>query len=231
MKILKSFQFIVILAVSYLMAFSSCKKNSDSTPPPSGGTLGMHLHTNVDTSEVNNYGDTFLIKKCDTCSANTRRIVVTKAQMYISGIQLVKSDGSTAAATGTVLQMQDMEAYTVGAVASGNYVSIKFNAAIDDFEGSIDTSASGSSGNLVPFKFKFGTSGRTVSMGNHQTQFNSVIGISPNSIGYVHMMVDYAKLFTGIQLKDSARINITNPSDANAAAIADNIHLMFEYEE
>ena len=57
--------------------------------------------------------------------------------------------------------------------------------------------------------------------------------VSPNQGQYVHMIIDYNKLFNGIQLNVNNNL-IINTTTANAgtlgASIANNIPLMFHYE-
>ncbi len=261
MKTKKYSQKIILAFIALaLLIFNSCKKDKDETVSPvteSNGTLFFHFHTNVDTSEVEGYGDTCVL-------SDNRNITVSKAQLYISGIQLVKLDGSTIDVSGVIqLIKQEEEAYTIGGVPAGNYKSVKFNVglspstnasipAVDDstlnqpsmwfdssaqpsgfvfvnFQGTIDTATTPSSSNtLYPFNYKIGTNVnfKTVTMPDEN------FTVTPNQAQYVHMLIDYSRLFMGVQLNSNLDVSTTL---ANATAlgtqISNNIAGMFSYDE
>ena len=104
----------------------------------------------------------------------------------------------------------------------GGYVFI-------NFQGNIDTTRSATGNNLVPFAYKIGTNANkcTVTM---PAQAFTVIGTQTQ---LVHLLIDYNKLFTGIDLTNPANLTLTT-SAANSSALgkqlAKNIPLMFSYE-
>ncbi len=254
----------IIIACFITAAFftlNSCKKDTPAvvTPPLANGTLLFHLHTDVDTAEVPDYVTVNVM-------SSHRKILVTKAQLYISGIQLVKMDGSTYDVPGVIiLKKQQEEVCTVGSVPAGNYKSVKFNvglstavnsavpAAADstlnqpamwfggtaqpsgfvfvNFQGTIDTTtaANGSISQMQPFSYKIGTNTNLKNVAMPVQNYT----VSPNQVQYVHMIIDYNKLFNGIQLNVNSNL-IMNTTTANAGTlgtmIANNIPLMFSYE-
>ena len=258
-KIMKKVKLVFALFVSVAMlitSFYSCKKTPAPTPTPLG-TLMFYLHTNVDTNEVTTLGVPYIMNK------GARKISVNVAQLYISGIQLTKSDSSTFNFPHTIiLQKQQTKRYTIGKIPLGNYVSVKFNVGLNptvnasnpaaadstlnqpamwfsttaqpstyvfvNFQGTIDTSAT-ANGDMQPFSYKIGLDSnlRTISMPIQNCSFFE------NQVQYIHMVVDYNKLFHGIQLNVNSNL-FMNTTGANSTAlgsqIANNIPLMFRYE-
>jgi hypothetical protein len=262
MKTKKYIQIAIIGFVTITgLTFNSCKKDKDPAPAPpvANGTLFFHIHTNVDTAEVENY-DSLNITSIG------RKITVHKAQLYISGIQLIKLDGSTYDVPGAIaLIKQGTEVYMVGNVPSGNYRSVKFNvglsaatnastpAAADstlnqpamwfgataqpsgfvflNFQGTIDTTtaANGSIAQMQPFSYKIGTNTNLKSV----TMPDKNYTVSPNQAQYIHMVIDYNMLLMGIPLNVNPNLNMSTTA-ANATALGtqltNNIPMMFMYE-
>lgn len=74
--------------LAFVTIFSSCKKDKELEPPVStNGTLVFHLHTMLDEAEVEAYGDTIMLD-------NGRKVSLSIAQLYISNIKLIKTDGT-----------------------------------------------------------------------------------------------------------------------------------------
>ncbi|MBI4945632.1 MAG: hypothetical protein HY840_04435 [Bacteroidetes bacterium] len=115
---------LVVLICSAGLYLNSCKKKEEApVPTPANGELMMHLHTMSDMNEVM-YDSLYVMM-------DGRKIIVTKAQLYISGIQLIKTDGSTYDVSGMIIfKKQEIEPYMLGSVPSGNYQSIKFNVGL-----------------------------------------------------------------------------------------------------
>jgi hypothetical protein len=100
---------ISIIATLDLLAlgFSTCKHSSDSTPAPTkDAVFAFHLHTNVDTAEVDAYGDTLDI-------STGGHVIVSRAALYISNVKLVKTDGSLVPVEGTILTKAGKELYVL----------------------------------------------------------------------------------------------------------------------
>lgn len=110
----------------FAMIFSSCVKTKledKSTPVPTG-TLFFHLHSNIENNEIEDYDSVY------TTLAG-RKISISMAQLYLSGFQLVKPDGSTVNVADTVLlKTLETETYTVGKVPVGNYKALRFKVGL-----------------------------------------------------------------------------------------------------
>ena len=253
---------IKITAIIFTLLFliNACKKSTDSPPATTQsttGTLYFHLHTNVDSNEVDAYGAVYIL-------TGGRKISVNKAQLYISNIQLIRADGSVYPVPNTILlKVQETEPYLVGNVPAGNYSSVRFTVGLDsvtnlktpavsdsalnnssmwfgataqpegyvfvNFQGTIDTTASANGTNLLPFMYMIGTNAnrRQVTMPNQN------FTVTTGQAQYVHMIIDYNKLFTGVNLSNSNNLMIMSPtanSSAVATTISNNIPSMFYYE-
>ncbi len=97
-----------------------------------------------------------------------------------------------------------------------------------NFSGNIDTTAS-KTGALVPFEYKIGTDAHLVQVEMPQQNFSLLKDV----VGYVHMKIDYARLFEGIDLSNNENLNVNTTSD-NAKQVVQtikkNIPNMFIYE-
>ena len=78
---MKNNYILVILAFALFINFG-CSNRKDIAPEVTG-QLYFHLHTNIDTSEVQGYDSI-------TTSSTGRKISLSLAQLYISNIKLVK---------------------------------------------------------------------------------------------------------------------------------------------
>ena len=253
---------IISLTAISMLTFNSCKKKEDDTTvaTPANGTIAFHLHTMVDTAEVNVLDSVYVMNF-------GRKIKVHFAQLYLSKIQLIKLDGSTVDVPGViVLKKQQIEPYILGSVASGNYRSVRFNVGLTasenastplasdstlntlpmwfgataqpsgfvfiNFQGSIDTTtlANGSIAQMQPFSIKIGTNANLINTQLPDKNFT----VSPNQTQYVHLMIDYDMLFMGINLHNSSNLTM-NTISANAtplgAQLTNNVSMMFMYEQ
>jgi hypothetical protein len=237
----KSIQFCLIITAFVISV--SCNKSVDPQPAVVNGTLLLHLHTNVDTAEVDLYGSVLTM-------TGGRRISVDSAQLYISHIQLVKSDNSIYDVPNTIiLQVQNQETYTVGDVPAGNYKSIKFYVGLDpatnqkvpsgsdilnspgmwfgstaqpagyvfiNFKGTIDTTSAGTGAlsDMRPFNYKIGTNANYVQV----TMPDQAYTVVPGQSQIIHIITDYNKLFTSIPLPLSIgnRTVITPADNSNS---------------
>jgi hypothetical protein len=258
MKYFKSTTIVFAL----LSIIFSCKKSADTTPAnttlaPTTGTLYFHLHTDVDTNEVANYGDIYVL-------TGGRKISVSKAQLYISNIQLVRADSSVYTVPNTVLlKVQEIEPYLVGNVPAGNYVTVRFTVGLDsstnakvptssdttfnnssmwfggsaqpsgyvfvNFQGTIDTTLAGNSNKLIPFMYMIGTTANKRLVTMPYQGFT----ITSGQAQYIHMIIDYNKLLTGVNLSNGNNLMVMSPTGNNstiATTISNNIPTIFQYE-
>ncbi len=106
------------------LTLNSCHSPVNQPTPAANGTLEFHIHTNVGANEVEGLNEVYQL-------VDGRKISVSKAQLYISGIQLVKADGTFYDVEGEiVLAQQGIEEYTVGSVPAGNYKGVRFNVGL-----------------------------------------------------------------------------------------------------
>jgi len=129
---MKSFKSTTILLLLVIF-ISSCTQKKDSQivlQTLSYGTLLFHLHTNIDSTEVL-YGDTSL-------DASGRKLILSVAQFYISGITAQKTDGSKVNFPGVyLLKKLETEPYIIGNVPVGEYKSVSFDVGLDSLVNSI----------------------------------------------------------------------------------------------
>jgi len=260
---MKSIKYLALAGITLLGASCHDKNNNNNTVTPAADSSNvyLHLHTNLDSNEAD-YGAVYT-------TAEGRKLSIDKAQLYLSNIELVKSDGSLLTIPGKViLKVVETEIYFVAKVPVGNYKSINFHVGLDavtnkvtptsanaelnhsdmwfgaaaqpggyiflNFQGKIDTTtkANGTVAQMQPFMYMIGTDARytEVKMPDHPTVYNVTKGTDQ----YIHITVDYYKLFSGIQLNNSGNLMIMSTADnagSLAAKVAGNIPSMFDYEE
>jgi len=242
-----------------LLANSSCKQPSPApTPTVQYGTMLFHLHTYIDTNEVDPAAGSTPYKTHDG-----RLISLTTARVYLSNIKVIKADGSTLAITDTVLlKYIQNETYTVANIPAGNYNSVTFDVGIDSPKNHTNPSMYHAPNPLAAQTppMWFGNTGEgyiflnvtgtidtsSAKNGTKMCPFSYQIGsdalintialpkqpftITANAPTEVHIVVDYGAMFNGI---DAKKINkcatFDNPS--NAALIAKNIQTMVRYEQ
>ena len=261
---MKTYKLITFISAVLLVLIFACKKSADTTPAttnnnqtPTTGSLYFHLHTDLDTNEVGSYGTVYVV-------TGGRKISVSKAQMYISNIQLVRADSSIYNVPNTILlKVQEIEPCFVGNVPPGTYTSVRFTVGLDsttnlktptaadtalnnsgmwfntpvqpdgyifvNFQGTIDTTVNANGNNLIPFMYMIGTTAnkRQVSM-----PYQSFV-VTAGQTQYVHMIIDYNKLFTGVNLLNGNNLMIMTASGNSsnvAKTISNNIPSMFHYE-
>ncbi len=259
-NISKTIFFVIFLA--FFISIFSCKKDSSTTTTTAAtpnGTLILHLHTNVDTTEVDNYDSVYTL-------SSGRKISVHLAQMFISHVQAVKLDGSVVDFSGfSFLKVMENEAYVIGNIPVGNYKSVNFSVGLDaatnaaspttgsifntpamwfnstysssdgyvfvNFQGKIDTTtnANGSVANMQPFTYKIGTNAHLTNINMPEQDYT----VTANTPQYVHIIIDYSKLLTGVQLNQNANLSVANAA-ANSSTVANkissNIASLFHYE-
>src|ERR1700751_4731758 len=104
------------LGIAVLFFFSCKKKDSvTSTPPTPMGTIALHLHTNIDTTEADSG-----VVVIDHVSGKKFKLNI--AQFYVSGIVAYKTDGTAEPVSNTyILKNINQEEYIIGQVPAGNY--------------------------------------------------------------------------------------------------------------
>ncbi len=259
----KNIKNIFAITIVLTLALTSCKKKETTPEPtpepaPANGSVYLHLHTNADTNEVDTYNQVYVM-------TGGRKISVSIAQLYISSIQLVKSDGTTFDIASNIAKTMQVEQYSLGSVPAGNYKSIRFNVGLSastnsstpsvsdstlnkanmwfgttaqplgyvfmNFQGKIDTTTAGNGTvlQMQPFTYRIGTNARLKSVSMSDQNYTVV----SNQAQYIHLTIDYNKLFSGVTLHTASNLSVATTID-NAGAlstqITNNIPLMFSYE-
>ncbi len=177
---------MLLLAIT----FNACKKTTSTAT----GTFLMHLHTDIDTNEVD---DTTMLYK----DATGRHISIAVAQFYISNVVLTNVNGSTyTIKDARILKNIDSEQYVLGTAPVGTYSSVTFDVGLDaatnalqptaftttgfidnssmwfgstsqgfmflKLQGKADTTTAQNGTNLVPFSYEIGSAAnlKTVTM-------------------------------------------------------------------
>jgi hypothetical protein len=244
---------IFITGLFALAFLPGCKKTVEPQPAVSStGNLSFHFHTLSDTAEFLP-GDT-------VADASGRKYKYSVAQLYISGVSLIKLDGTSVPVNNVnILIHPQEENYSVGSVPVGNYKSVAFNIGIDtahnhkdlslysagnalaaqtpsmhfstnqegyifvNVAGFVDTTAAMNGPLNQPFNYQIGID----SLLKHKVMPDQPYSILSGQIQFVHMYIDYSKLFQGINLKTE---NVGTKGDAVAQKVAKNISSMFRYE-
>lgn len=237
---------ILFLAL-FALTIGACKKDTAPT-----GTLLFHMHTNIDTNEV----DAGVV----SVDADGRHFQLDKAQFIVSGIELKKEDGTYLSVDNVfVLKTIDEESYTIGSVPAGNYLSVRFKVGVDatnnakapsafssgpladtdnwfgatskgfifvDVEGKADVSAGQTGPVDQAFSYQLGTDAMLETVTLPDQGFT----VAANTENLVHLTCDYGQLLKGVDFKSQP----TGSPDANAAVaqqIANNVPNFIRYEE
>lgn len=224
--------YIVLFAVSA----AACKPSKDDPSSAANvvetAPLNLHLHTYIGENEVDGYDIPYTTRE-------GRKMKLYTAQVFLSGIELVRRDGTTYAVGDTVILTNIIDqVYALGNVPVGNYRTVRFKAGILPVRNAqIPTATSGplsdksmwfsptaQAGNYI-FLNSSGQIDTSAAMVGKMADFSYKIGtdaqlkqvvmpdknytVQPNATGYIHMLVDYSQLFNGVDLTDPANLSIT----------------------
>jgi len=235
------------------LIITGCKKDD-----PKYGTLQLHIHSNVDTAEID---------PTVPNPINGRQTILSSIRYYISGIKMTKTDGSVVSVAGNILYQTGTEDYTVGAIPVGTYKSIAFNIGVQQgdnhsdpagksstdvlasqnptmhyastydgyyfmaIKGLVDSNNSNTPNKAISYVIGTDSYLKTVTLGDHSAApFNATYTFAEGKNNTVHILGDFKKLFANVDLNASPA---TATSDIAwvAKAISDNIPTMFRYEE
>jgi hypothetical protein len=231
--------------------------NSTTNTTTAHGTLMFHLHTYIDAQEVDAYNIEYTTDAGRNISLSIAQLYISDIQLekldgsfytvpnktllkilevetYLVGnvpagnyksvrfkVGLPSATNvlsPTASSDSLILNRLDM--WFSNTVQPDGYVFL-------NVQGTIDTSLE-MSGKMCPFVYKLGTNAHYKQVNMPAQNFT----ILPNQTEFVHMYVDYNRLFTGVIL-DSAHLNITTVAENNAplaTQIANNLSAIFKYE-
>ena len=125
---------IAVIFSVVTLCTTSCKKSNNKSSADSG-IFYFHVHTDIDTNEVD---DTTALYS----DALGRHFGLSTAQFYISGIKLHNVNGSTFTYTNTlILKNIDSEQYLVGKAPVGTYDYVTFNVGLSSADQQLSPTA------------------------------------------------------------------------------------------
>lgn len=239
-----------------LVACIGCQQQEPVSLVPMG-TLYLHLHTNIDVHEIDGYGIPYT-------DGYGRRMYLSLAQLYLSGIKAIRTDGSSVSLDSTiVLKTNGLEQYRIQQLPTGNYATLSFQVGLNNVinqtnpasysatsvlgmqnpgmwfgstsqgyvfvnvQGGVDTTRMQNASLLryQPFSYQLGTPDELKTITMPVRNFT----ISRGQSQEVHIVIDYAKLLQGVNLRTEAIATpFSNPM--LATKIANNVPAMFRYD-
>ena len=235
-----------IFLVMSILFFLSCKKKDSITPTPPTpmGTIALHLHTNIDTTEADSG-----VVVVDHVSG--KKFQLNMAQFYISGIVVYKTDGTAEPVSNTyILKNIGQEEYIIGQVPAGNYSKISFNVGVDastnttnpsshtgtlgtqnpamwfgnttqgyifmNVQGYTDTTATHTGGLNQPFAYQLGGNAEFKTINMPAMTSNVVVTTSNTSAlpAEFHIICDYGILLNNVNFKTNNLIATPFNSDS-----------------
>jgi hypothetical protein len=234
-----------ILPLVFILVLYSCKKEEETLVNEivvPTGKVWMHLHTAIGGNDVDEYNTIYL-------DENGRGIKLSRAQFYISDIELVKLNDEIVYAKDILLKTLEEESYLVGDIPVGNYKAIKFKLGLNGDLNDLQPDAV-SSGALSDTSMWFNANDFTdgyvylnavgeidtsADLSGKYAPFSYKIGTSTNVvtvnlpentfpvyegiISYVHLNADYSKLFQNIDITNQNNLNIINLQDNQTETI------------
>ena len=211
--------------LSSLVFFSCKKKTTDNPPPVIYGVVGIHLHTNINTTEV----DSGIV----ATDASGRKFQLNIAQFYAYNFVFKKTDGSTVTLTNDmyILKTIGTEMYVLGSVPTGNYTSLSFNVGVAPAQNSQNPSSLVMTSPLYTQNpaMWFGSTGQGY-------MFVNVQGLADTSVSQTSSQSQYQafsyQLGTNTMLKTISLPSMTAPFSVTANATAGNpalFHLICDY--
>jgi hypothetical protein len=251
------------VALIGVLLLSACKKEVQNTSDTTQevvptGLLKLHLHTFIGEQEVDAYSIETPMADGRLISLNLAQMYLSDIQLVkldgslynvpSNGVLKVFESESVTIGNVAVGNYKSVR-FKVGLLPSVNKLAptvtgyanllnqpeMWFSSKAEpdgyvflNFTGNIDTTAS-KTGALVPFEYKIGTDAHLVQVEMPQQNFSLLKDV----VGYVHMKIDYAKLFDGIDLSNNENLHVkttTENSKPVVKSIIKNIPNMFLYE-
>jgi hypothetical protein len=221
------------------------------------GVLAFHIHSLVDSVEIEAYdtvyklsdGRKFSVTMAQLYLSNIQLIKLDGSTVDVLGVIKLKQQQVEECELGSVpvgnyksikfkvgLSAAVNSAIPTNTDTTLNQPDMWFNAAMAqpdgfvfvNFEGAMDTTVAANGSVLIPFSYKIGTNANLQTVTFPDQNFI----ILKNQTQEIHMGIDYAKLFDGIQLNNNGNLTM-NTVSANATAlgimIANNIQKIFSY--
>ncbi|MBK8778541.1 MAG: hypothetical protein IPO25_14515 [Saprospiraceae bacterium] len=245
-----------LIIISLITSIWSCSK--DATEETKTGTFMFHLHTYIDNEEVDLYNINYHTLEGRTISLNMAQLYITDVQLVgldgsvfsFSGKKIIKVLEKATYEIGQVpvkryislrfkVGLDGLTDKLIPSTSSDSSILNRpemwfSNSAQPDgyiymnVQGKIDTSATLNKP-PVPFAYKIGTNKNYIQI----TMPEKELVAEEGQILFGHIIIDYNKLFNGVDLRQVDNLSITTPSSnssALASKIVNNIHSMFIYE-
>jgi hypothetical protein len=236
-KILNTILILLLIVMVY-----SCDKEKDEPFDEAiivpTGKVWMHLHNTVGSNDVELYNTTYF-------DANGRGLRLSKAQFYISNIELVKLNDEVVPAKNILLKTLEEESYLIGDISVGNYKAVRFKLGLTDDLNNLspdvvstnelkDTSMWYNSGDYSDgyvYLNAVGEVDTSIDLSGKYASFDYKFGTSSNLvtvnlpentfpvyegiISYIHLNADYSQLFQNLDIKDVNNLNLTTVQGNN----------------
>ncbi len=222
------------------------------------GNLTFHLHTYIEDNEVDAYGIEYTTAEGRIISLDIAQMYISDIQLVkldgsiytVPNKSILKVFETASLVIGDVpvgnyksirfkvglnSTMNALDPTSTGDSIILNKPSMWFSTPVQpdgyvfmNVQGSIDTTVA-MNGIPVPFSYKIGTNANYFQVEMPEQNFT----VLENMTAYAHMIADYSKLFTGIQLNDFNNLSVNTVGDNSlpiATAIKNNIPLLFRYE-
>jgi len=255
---MKNYLFIISLAFATCLNVGCTKKNSIT--PVVTGQLYFHLHTDIDSLEVGDYNSVLQSTSGRKISLSLAQMYLSNIQLVnldgslysVSNQVILKVFENEAYLVGNVPAGNYKSVrFSIGLSATEN---AKMSVAGDtvfyrpemwfgssaqpqgyvflNVQGKIDTTAlaNGTDSQMVQFAYRIGTAANLKQVVMPDQNFS----ILPDQVEYVHMVINYMKIFDGIDLHIATNLHVqstTDNSTALANQIVNNIPAMFSYEK
>jgi hypothetical protein len=252
--------FALIALVTVSCKKDATSPTPEPEPAPANGTAMLHLHTNVDTIEVDDYDSIYVMADGRKISVSIAQLYISNIQLVkadgstfdVSGLTIAKTQpveeymlGSVpvgnyksirfnvglSPTVNTLLPLLSDSVFYKPNMWFGNTVQPWNGYVFVNFQGKIDTTnaANGTIAGMQPFSYRIGSDAHLKSVSMPDQNYT----ISSGQTQYIHIMIDYGKLFNGIALNSSVNLNVTTSGDNSGALsnqIANNIPSMFIYQ-
>ena len=258
---MKKYISILIISIATITMFNGCKKSADdsATPTPATGVIEFHLHTMVDSVEVADYDSVYVMSSGRKIKVHFAQLYLSNIQLLkldgsaidVPGVIVLKKQQIEPYILGTVpsgnyksvrfnvgLPVATNAATPVASDSTLNQPAMWFGNTAQpsgfvfvNFQGAIDTTAAGNGtvAQMQSFSYKIGTNNNLVTIQLPDNNFT----IAPNQTQLLHMMIDYNKLFTGINLHTAGNL-IMNTVAANSSSLGlqlkSNVSTMIMYQ-
>lgn len=249
-------KFLLLAAV-----FSMYACHNDDNPEPadnSTGTLFLHLHTYLENNEVDAYNITYTTDLGRKVMLSLAQLYLSHIQLVKADGSIYNVPDKK------ILKVLETNSYSLGEVPVGDYKSIRFHVGFDatdnqadpssdaallnhpemwfgaspqpdgyvflHVKGMIDTTAEAIGTNLQPFEYKLGTSANYVEVSFPE----KTLTVEKDNAVYEHIVVDYYRLFNGINLSKAGNLSVLTAADnavSPATQLTNNLTGLFRYED